>query len=558
MANTVKVEMQDAITKNLQKYQDYLSWARFYPDLYADFFKSKDPNAMSLDLHFDQRVFMRADARFRSFSGNFSRGYGKSMLEILCDMLTCTLYPNIVVYLSAQTKESAVRILRSKVNEILRYYPLLENEIEKMQFSKNDGEVTFKNHSTYKVIANSQSSKGLRGHRIRLEESAQCDQFTFVDAMEPIVEVGRMLTGKARITNPEELNSQIHFFTTTSYRNTDEFTRVVGLVKGMVECDGSLAMGASFYLPCWYGRGRSLKAILKIADNTPPAQFQQNYMSTWVGSANSALVSMTKLLRCRNLPEPLLNVEDGDESEIYMAVDVARSQNEANNKSSITIGRVIRNQSGRVANIELVNVFNVSNTLNFTDQALIVKKTKQRYNARVVVVDANGLGIGLVDELLKTTTDPLTGETYPCWDTINTTNEPENESEAIQCVFDMKAQTAQTKIISDFINVVDSGMLRLLENNQYDITESMLNDNYFDERMAYVQTDLLVDEIANLQLETNGRNLTVKRLSNRVDKDRFSSLAYLVYYILEYENSTIQQSYDFEDIFTFRAPEIRR
>ena len=52
----------------------FISWSRWYPDLFVDIYKGKDSNRQ---LHFDQRVFMRADLRFMSMYGTFSRGYAK-------------------------------------------------------------------------------------------------------------------------------------------------------------------------------------------------------------------------------------------------------------------------------------------------------------------------------------------------------------------------------------------------------------------------------------------------------------------------------------------------
>ncbi len=83
----------------------------------------------------------------------------------------------------------------------------------------------------------------------------------------------------------------------------------------------------------------------------------------------------------------------------------------------------------------------------------------------MVVADGNGLGSGLVDELLKPSYDKITGEYLGCFDTINTDNQPQS-SDAEKCLFDMKAQTFQTKVISHFINTVDNGMLKMLIRKQ--------------------------------------------------------------------------------------------
>ena len=82
---------------------------------------------------------------------------------------------------------------------------------------------------------------------------------------------------------------------------------------------------------------------------------------------------------------------NGEDDEIYLGVDVARSENAANNQSSISIIRVKRTLAGRVSTMELVNTIGVSNTLNFTAQAICVKRYAARYKPRMVIVDGNGL-----------------------------------------------------------------------------------------------------------------------------------------------------------------------
>src|SRR5699024_4262036 len=125
-----------------------------------------------------------------------------------------------------------------------------------------------------------------------------------------------------------------------------------------------------------------------------------------------------------------------EEEEFYLGVDVARSQKSTNNQSSVTVGRVIRDtKSGKIISIDVPNIITISNAMNFTAQACEVKKIKNAFGAKVVVVDGNGLGAGLIDELLKDSYDPITKEPLGCWDTINTDNQPEVE-DAEKCVYD--------------------------------------------------------------------------------------------------------------------------
>lgn len=149
-----------------------------------------------------------------------------------------------------------------------------------------------------------------------------------------------------------------------------------------------------------------------------------------------------------------------------------------------------------------------------------------------------------MDELLKSQYDPETGEMLPCWNTVNTDNKPENELEAQSIVFDLKAQHIQTKIITDFIDAVDSGKLALLEHRR-DSEFTDADHNHAEERIVpYIQTDFLFEEVANLKLQHGaGATLRVEKALSKMNKDRWSSLAYCIYYIMEYENN-----YTYKDI----------
>ena len=212
----------------LWNYYQFISWARFYPDLFIELFKTQDSN---MKLHFDQRNFMRCDLRFMSMYGTFSRGYAKTYTEVLDDMIAAILFPGITLSVTAQTRENSAALLEDKFNEIMQHYALLQNEVEKFRFSKNDALILFKNGSRITNLANAQTSKGRRRHRIKIEESALLNNSLFEDCLEPIVEVPRTTMGDLAIVDPEEMNFQIHFFTTSGYRGTDEYNRSIRMVK---------------------------------------------------------------------------------------------------------------------------------------------------------------------------------------------------------------------------------------------------------------------------------------------------------------------------------------
>lgn len=536
----VKSSQQSFFEEHIKQYTELISWMRWYPDLFLDLIK---PKTGGINLHFDQRVFLRCICRFVSIYGVFPRGWGKTWGEVISMFIIAILYPGITMSLTAQTKANAAELLKDKYDEITRQYPLLKNEMLKPRIAKDDFELNFVNGSRIDVLANAQSSKGQRRNRIQIEESALIDNFTFEDALKPIVEIGRTTNGKLGVIDPLELNQQINFFTTSGFRGSDEWARSVQMYKDMIDLKGEIVLGSGWMLGCWMGRGSNKSQILKKKRDTGSVAFARNYEEKWVGAVDNQLVDIKKLLKTRVLTEPVLDNID-NKREIILGVDVARSANNANNKTVISVVEEHHAHNGLVRQLDLINMFLVSNQLNFSAQACLVKRVQQQYNAKIVVVDTNGLGSGLRDELLKPNVDVQTGETYDAWDAVNGEIRSEYR-DAKPLLFALNSQSKdETKkdgrinsyAIINFIDCVEGQKLRLLEERR----DNGINLGDIEEVKAFIpfeQTNALVEEISNLKLKhlTNGE-VTVEKVLNKIDKDRFSSLMYALWWAMTYDN----------------------
>lgn len=539
------IALQDSSVfgENLYKYVQLSSWMIWYPDLFLDLIK---PEKGALVLHPDQRVFLRAIMRFVSTYGVFPRGWSKTFCEVLAMFLVAIRFPDVTLSLTAQTKENAAELLKDKTMEILKYYPMLENELsDKPKFSKNDAEINFKSGGRVDVLANSNSSKGQRRKRINIEESALLNDTMFQDALKPIVEVPRYTIGKLGIADPQELNQQINFFTTSGFRGSDEFQRSIFMLDNMINLKGEIVLGSDWRLASWFGRGSNKSQILQKKREMSPIAFAQNYESRWVGSTDGALVNINKLLNCRSLSNPQIKANNEDE-EFYLGVDVARSQNTNNNQSSVVVVKVNRSKdTSKITSVDIVNIINIPNILNFTAQASKVKQIKKRYNARAVVADGNGLGAGFIDECLKESFDTITRESLGCWDTINTDNTPEIP-DAEKVLYDLKAQSVQNKVVTNFIDMVDSGKLRILCKRQLSEFSDKEMDDIENKVEPYLQTDNFVEEVANLKLKylQNG-GITIEKVVKKLDKDRVSACLYVLWYINEFCKDLNKSDYDF-------------
>lgn len=534
--NAKSIDQVDSFTRNLEKYMDFVAWARWFPDLWWDLIT---PETGGIRLDLDQRVYLRSLARFASTYGVFPRGYGKTLLEIMGMYHTAIFLPDIELTMTAQTRENAAKLVDEKHRELTKFYPLLNNEITSFRSSKDTIEVLFTSGGRIDVMANAQSSKGARRKRMNIEEAALLNNALFQDVLEPIVNVPRRTIGRQALVNPEELNGQINFFTTSGFRGSDEFERNILMIDETAELKGKMVLGSDWQLACTFGRGETKSQILEKKSKLSPTFFAMNYESKWVGASDGAIVNINKIMELRTLVSPELK-SDG-KSEYILSMDVARSMSKNNNQSSIAILKIKRNKSLKITKIQLVNIINLPNGLNFEAQSVILKRAKKIYNAKMTVVDINGLGVGLLDELLKETIDPSTGESLGCWNTINTDHQPELD-DAEECLYAMLSQGINHEIIVSFIDAIESNKLQLLQkkdNKGYDVNDT---DYFKSNILPHIQTDLFIEEVANLKLKqnSNGR-YTVEQLTKRVDKDRYSATAYGLWYIKNFEDNMEEQ-----------------
>ncbi|WP_197492115.1 hypothetical protein [Paenibacillus jamilae] len=530
---------ESSFDKNLEKWITFIQWSKWFPDLFYDLI-SPEKGGMRLDL--DQRVFLRSMSRFLSTYGVFPRGFGKTMLELMSIYHTCIHFPDITIAMSAQTRENASSISEEKHNEIIKWFPLMNNEIVKSSFSKDQVEVVFSSGAIYSVLANSQHSKGQRRRRLNVEESALLNNALFKDALEPVVNVPRRTIGKQSTINPYELNGMINYLTTSGYRGSDEFIRLNNMIDEMANLKGKIVLGASWELPCHYGRGETRAQILAKKDDptTSAISFAQNYESRWCGVSDGAIVNINKLMELRTIKQATINPKRN--REYFIGADIARSQSNNNNKSAFVVMEVERNLNGTIKTATVCNIFVPPNGTNFNEQAMFIKRLDKHYGGNVTVVDANGIGQGVVEELMKETLDPLMNDPYDSWDTINTDESPQN-SIAPQKIYSLKAQGIQTDIITNFIDFVESGRLKLLiPEKMLELTNKPKNSKDKDLEInqikaAHFQSDQLIDQVANLKLvQKQGGKLGVEQVVKKTEKDIWAALAYVLYYLKNFED----------------------
>lgn len=290
---------------------------------------------------------------------------------------------------------------------------------------------------------------------------------------------------------------------------------------------------------------------VKADPSMSPLQFAREYMSIWTGSSENSLVQLKDLEKSRVLTNAEYKSVSGDHKYV-ISVDVARSERKKSATTAIAIFKLIPRGNGTFFK-QLVHLHTYKGNMHFDDQALYIKELVETYSASMVVIDANGLGSGLVDALVKE-------DKYNSYSVVNDdTYDKYKLPNSLPLVFNIKSNTKETKasnIHNNFMSVIAERGLKLLVSDSI-IKEKSREKDY--EKLAikllpHVETSLFVDEVMNLIYENSGnKNTIIKQVSKSMDKDRYSAVSYGLYYIYLEEQKNSQRKKETFDAVGFMA-----
>lgn len=160
------------LEKNEELIKQYIQMFSAYPDIFLDLIT---PENSTIKLYPYQRIFLRAVMRFTIIYITAARATSKTFLSILGKYLQCVLIPNHVGSIVAPNKNQAAKISKQKIEEIWRFWPLLEKEVEKANFGKDYVDVYLKNGSRLSIVGALDSDRGIRTHATLIDETRDQD-----------------------------------------------------------------------------------------------------------------------------------------------------------------------------------------------------------------------------------------------------------------------------------------------------------------------------------------------------------------------------------------------
>ena len=543
---------EERLKAQIPVFRQYIAYWREYPDMFVEFLcGGPDAPPDTLHLYFYQRVFLRAVMRHRYTYATFPRAYSKSFLSVLVLLLRCVLFPNSHLFVTTGGKEQAAGILKEKVDELCKLIPGMRNEIDwsrgKTKSGKDNIEIIFKNGSKLDIMAARQSSRGKRATGGLMEECILIDQTLLNEVIIPTMNVDRRLPDGTRHKEETVNKSQI-YVTTAGWKSSFAYEKLIELViKMVIEPNEAFVLGGTWRVPVLEGLlQRTFVNDLKTSGTYNDASFAREYESEWSGDAENAYFSVERFDRHRVLLQPEYEYSGRSNKSAYyvIGVDVGR-------KGCTTEAVVIKvtPQAQGTSLKSVVNIYTYDEE-HFETQAINLKKLFYKYKARKLVIDGNGLGIGLLDYMVKGQVDPETGDFLPDFGIDNDEDKfykkYKTENTELDAIYIIKANMPINTEAHSYVQTqLSSGKIKfLIDESQAKVKllgtkigQTMDPEKRNEYLKPFVETTNLREQMLNLIEDNEGVNIILKMSNRSVGKDKFSAFEYALYYIKQEEDN---------------------
>lgn len=543
---------EERIRAQIPVIRQYISFWREYPDKFVDFLCGANPE--NFQLYFYQRCFLRAAFRYRKIYTTFPRGYSKSFLSFLVLMLKCILYPGSHMFVTTGGKEQAAGIAKEKTDLLCKLIPGLKNELDltrgKTKTSKDNLELIFKNGSVLDVMAARQSSRGKRANGGLMDEVILIDPQTLNEVILPTMVIDRRLSDGSQ-QREEMLNRSQIYITTAGWKNSFAYSKLIELLIQMItDPSEAFVMGGTWRVPVMEGlQPKSFIQEMKLDGTYNDDSFSREYESQWSGDAENAFFSADKFDKHRQLLQPEYEFSNRSSKNAFyvLGVDVGRFKC----TTEVCVFKVTPQAQGSALKT-LVNLYSFE-AEDFEQQAINLKKLYYSYKARILAIDANGVGAGLIDFMTKAQIDPETGDELPPFGVEDGTSEeaiapykkikgPGVEEDAM---FLIKANAPiNTEMYSYVQTQMFSGKIKFLIDETQAKNKIMATKagqemdavKRNEKLQPFILTTLLRSQMLNLIEDNEGVNIILKQASRGIPKDRFSAFAYGLYFIKKEED----------------------
>lgn len=364
----------------------------------------------------------------------------------------------------------------------------------------------------------------------------------------PLLVVERR-TGAGTI-NPNEPQACQFYMTSASYKSTYAYEKLIENLGDMIiDPTSTFVFGCDYRLPVLEGvLSKNYLQQMRLSPTYSEESFARESMGIWTGGASDAWFNYDKLTKHRVLvnPEAHQKIREGEKAFYLFSVDVARN----GVQSVLTIFKVHTKNTGFYSSVvNIIVLGKTPETKHFEMQAIEIKKYIEAFDPVEVVIDGNGLGIGLIDFMSK---EQHTDKgTFPAYGVVNDDDYKRSQPKGcIPLIWLLRATPSlNSKIHGNCFYKINSGKVFFLTKEQ-DIKIKLMASKKgqkmtLEERTARIMphemTTRLFEEMCNLRMKANGLDINLELINTNLMKDKFSSLEYGLWRIAERETAAMKK-----------------
>ena len=544
-----QLKTQTEIEKDKQqKIMETVAWKAGYyranPHRYVS-------EVLGLSLKWFQQILLWCMMHYNFVMYLAARGQGKTYLTALFCCVRCILFPGTKIVVSSGTLKQANEVLLKIQDDFMKQSSILRSEIEKCNIGQNDASIYFKNGSWIKTRTSSENSRSARANCIVVDEFRMVDETVINTVLRKFLTSPRQpkYLQKPEYAHMQERNKEIYmssayFKSSWAYKKAQSYTlNFFDDTKKYFICG----------LPYQVSVREGLLSRSQLEDEMSEADYnelvqQMEMECLWFGDTDGSLFKFDELTARRRLRKafpPLSFCNDKISipkltatGKRILSIDVALMQStkkKKNDASAIFINDLIQvNDTAYQSNFVYGETFE---GLKTDELGMIVMKYFYEYQCTDLVLDTNGIGLGVYDFITKDQICQENGKRYQAMTCINDKDMAERckVRDANKVVWSVKANANFNNEICVLLrNGIQNGKINFLIPEQD--ADSSLKETYKGYfkmspteqaklKMSYIQTTFAVYELIKLDHEVKNGNIKVKEVEG-MRKDRYSSIAY--------------------------------
>lgn len=574
------------ITKNERIMAGASVWCAYYRHNPARFAQ----DYLHLRLKTFQKILITMMMSMTTFVFIGARGIGKSFLSAIYLVIRCILYPGSKCCIASGTRGQSINIIEKIQTELIPNSPELKSEILEIKLNGTDARIIFKNGSFIKVVTASDSARGNRATVLLLDEFRLLNKDVVDTVLRKFLTQRRMprYSELSEAERRKEYNKEKNitiYLSSAWWKDSWAYLKCRDACRAMLDdTKKQFVCGLPYELSIMEGLLDRELVEDDMADTSyNEIKHSMEYESLFYGSDDGSFFDFDSISKNRKLRYPMypdalssrlsntnIRIQPKVNGEIrILSADIALMSSKKNNNdaTAIFINQILPTKSGRYSsNIIYCDTVEGVHT---EDQALMIRKLYDEYQCDYIVIDTNGVGLGVYDCLVREISDSDTGEMYPPLSCCNdkTMAERCSDPRAEKVIWSVKANAQMNSDCAVLLREgFRSGKIRLLV-SEYDAEDilgsikgysSMTEAEKMKYQLPYIHTTLLIDELVKLRHDESGGKVKIYEKAG-MRKDRYSSLAYNYYVATQLEAQMGRRnamSFDAEKEFIIRAPKI--